>query len=36
MKSADFSTRSGTWETGPAYTCVPIPSGTLTWTAVKN
>jgi hypothetical protein len=36
ISAADFSTRSGTWEAGSAYTCVPVPSGTLTWTAVKN
>ena|SRR5438094_10537551 len=27
---------AGIWELGSGYTCVPIPSGTLTWTAVKN
>lgn len=36
MNTSDFSTRSGTWQTGPAFTCPPVPSGTLTWTAVKN
>ena len=36
MSSADFSKLAGTWQTGPAFTCAPIPSGTLTWTAVKN
>jgi hypothetical protein len=36
MSSSDFSKLSGTWQTGTAYTCAPIPSGTLNWTAVKN
>jgi hypothetical protein len=36
VDSADFSKRSGTWQEGPAFTCMPIPSGSLTWTAVKN
>jgi len=36
IDSPDFSKLSGTWEEGPAFTCTPIPSGTLTWTAVKN
>lgn len=36
IDSTDFSTRAGTWEEGPAFTCLPIPSGNLTWTAVKN
>ena len=36
INSADFSKLSGTWEMGSAFTCPPIPSGTLTWTAVKN
>ena len=34
--SSDFSKLAGIWELGSGYTCVPIPSGTLTWTAVKN
>lgn len=34
--SNDFSTLTGIWDLGSGYTCVPIPSGTLTWTAVKN
>jgi hypothetical protein len=34
--SSDFSKLVGIWESGPGYTCVPIPSGTLTWTAKKN
>jgi hypothetical protein len=36
MDSADFSKLAGTWQTGPAFTCAPISSGTLTWTAIKN
>jgi hypothetical protein len=36
INSADFSKRSGTWEEGTAFTCMPIPSGSLTWTAVKK
>jgi hypothetical protein len=36
IDSADFSKLAGTWEEGPAFTCAPIPSGNLTWTAVKN
>jgi hypothetical protein len=36
MSSGDFSKLSGTWQNGTAYTCPPVPSGTLTWTAVKN
>ena len=35
MSSPDFSKLSGTWEQGTAFTC-SVPSGTLTWTAVKN
>jgi hypothetical protein len=35
MSSSDFSTLSGTWQAGPAFTCA-APSGNLTWTAVKN
>lgn len=35
MSSADFSKLSGTWQQGTAFTC-GVPSGTLTWTAVKN
>lgn len=34
--SSDFSKLTGVWDLGSGYTCVPIPSGTLTWTAVKN
>lgn len=38
MSSSDFSTLSGSWQPGPAFTCPPVPSGSLsfTWTAVKN
>ena len=36
INSSDFSKLSGTWETGSAFTCPPVPSGTLTWTAVKK
>lgn len=36
MSSPDFSKLSGTWQNGTAYTCAPVPSGSLTWTAVKN
>lgn len=36
LNSPDFSKQAGTWEAGPAYTCPPAPSGTLTWTATKK
>jgi hypothetical protein len=36
IDSADFSKLAGTWQEGPAFTCLLIPSGNLTWTAVKN
>ena len=36
INSADFSKLAGTWQEGTAFTCVPIPSGNLTWTAVRN
>ena len=38
MSSPDFSTLSGPWQPGPAFTCPPVPSGSLSfnWTAVKN